>query len=69
MESASNLSVFAQPFFGVGDALKSWFGLFNLFLEANQIVISENLHVLTFTFIATSRDFLQRQLHLTTSSR
>ena len=43
MESASKLSALAQPF-DVGDALKSWFGWFNLFLEANQIVIAENLH-------------------------
>jgi len=41
MESTSKLSALAQPF-GVGDAIKSWFGLFNLFLEANQIVIAEN---------------------------
>jgi len=39
MESASKLSALAQPF-GVGDALKFWFGLFNFFLEANQIVIA-----------------------------
>ena len=55
MESASKLSAVAQPF-GVGDAIKSWFGLFNLFLEANQIVIAENLHALTFSDIATSRE-------------
>jgi hypothetical protein len=41
MEPASKLSALAQPF-GVGKALKSWFGLFNLFLEANQIVLAEN---------------------------
>ena len=54
VESASKLSALAQPF-GVGDAIKSWFGLFNLFLEANQIVITENLHALNFSDIATSR--------------
>ena len=59
MESASKLSALAQPF-GVRDALKSWFVLFNLFLEANQIVIAEILHALTFSDIATSRDLLQR---------
>jgi len=55
MKSASKLSDWAQPF-GVGDALKLWFGLFNLFLEANQIVIAENLHAFTFSDIATSRE-------------
>ena len=68
MESASKLSSLAQPF-GVGDALKSWFGLFYLFLEANQIIVAENLHALTFSDIATSRDLLRRQLQLITSSR
>jgi len=34
MELASKLSAFSQPF-GVGDTLKTWFGLFNLLLEAN----------------------------------
>jgi len=68
MESASKLSALAQPF-GVGDALKSWFGLFNLFLEANQIVIAENLHVSAFSDIATSRELLRRQLQLITSSQ
>ena len=63
MEPAS-----AQPF-DVGDAIKSWFGLFNLFLEANQIVIAEKLHVLTFSDTATSRDLLKRQHQLITSSR
>ena len=67
MESASKLSVLAKPF-GVGDAIKSWFGLFNLFLEANQIVIAENLDALTFSDIATSRELLKRQLPLITSS-
>jgi hypothetical protein len=43
IESAAKLSALAQPF-GAGDAIKSWFGLFNLFLEAYQIVIAENLH-------------------------
>jgi len=68
MDSASKLSASAQPF-GVGDALKSWCGLFDLFLEANQIVIAENLHSSTFSDIALSRDLLQRQLHLIKSSR
>ena len=68
MESASKLSALAQPF-GVRDALKSWFGLSNSFVEANQILISENLHALTFSDIAISRDLLRRQLHLITSSR
>jgi hypothetical protein len=68
MESALKLSVLAQPF-GVGDALKSWFGLFNLFLEAHQIIVTENLHALTFSDIATSRELLRHQLQLITSSR
>ena len=58
MESASKLSALAEPF-GVGDAIKSWFGLFNLFLEANQIVIAENLHVSAFSDIATSRELFR----------
>jgi len=57
MESALKLLALT-PLFGVGDALKSWIGLFNLFLEANQIVIAEKLHALTFSDIATSRDLL-----------
>jgi len=68
MESASKLSALTQPF-GVGDAIKSWFGLFSLFLEANQIVIAENLHASAFSDIATSRELLRRQLQLVTSSR
>jgi len=68
MESASKLSALAQ-LFGLGDAIKSWFELFNLFLEANQIVIAENLHASTFSGIATSRELLKRQLQLITSSR
>jgi len=68
MDSASKLSALAEPF-GIGDALKSWFGLFNLFLEANWIVIAENLHAVTFSDIATSRELLRRQLQLITSSR
>ena len=51
MESTSKLSALAQPFV-VGDAIESWFGLFNLFLEANQIVIAENLHASLFSDIA-----------------
>ena len=48
---------------------KSCFGLFNLFLEANQIVVAENLHALTFSDIATSRELLKRQQQLITSWR
>jgi len=51
MESASKLSALAQPF-GVGDAIKSWFGLFNLLLEEHQIIVTENLHALTFSDIS-----------------
>ena len=40
-----------------------------MFLEANLIVIAENLYALTFSDIATSRDLLRRQLELITSSR
>jgi len=68
MDSASKVSALAQPF-GVGDAIKSWFGLFNLFLEANQIVIADNLHALNFSDIATSRELRIRQLQIITSSR
>jgi len=68
METASKLSALAQPF-GIGDAIKSWFGSFNLFLEANQISIAENLHALTFSDIATSRELLRRQLQIITSPR
>ena len=57
MELASKLSAFAQPF-RVGEAIKSWFGLFNLFLEANQIVLVDNLDASTFSEIATSQEFL-----------
>ena len=57
MESASKLSAFSQTF-GVKDAIKSWFRLFNLFLEANQTVIEENLHASTFPDITTSRELL-----------
>ena len=67
MESASKLSTLAQRF-GVGDALKSWFALFNLLLEAKQIVVAENLHALTFSDFATFRELLKRQLQLITSS-
>jgi len=65
MESASKLSALSQPF-GIGDAIKSWFGLFNFFLEANQIVIAENLHASAFSDIAASRELLRRQLPLIT---
>jgi len=49
--------------------IKSWFELFNLFLEANQIVIVENLHASAFSDVATSRKLLRRQLQLITSVR
>ena len=68
MERASKLSALAQPFV-VGDAIKSWFGLFDLFLEANQIVVAENLHALTFSDTAKSRELLKRHFQLITSSR
>ena len=68
MDSASKLSTLVQPF-GVGEALKSWFGLFNLFLEASQIVIVEDLHAFNASDSATSRGLLKRQLQLITSSR
>ena len=55
MESASKLWDLAEPF-GVGDALKSWFGSFNLFLDANQIVIAENLYALALSDIVTLRE-------------
>jgi len=55
MESASKLSALAQ-LFGVGAAIKSWFRLFNFFLEANQIVIAKNLHASAFSDIATFRE-------------
>ena len=54
MESASKLSALFQ-LFGVGDTIKSWFGLFNLFFEANQIVNADNLHASAFSKIAKSR--------------
>ena len=63
MESALMLSALAQPF-GIGDAIKSWFGLFNLFLEANQIIIADNVHALTFFDIATSKKLIRRQLQI-----
>ena len=62
------LSALAQPF-GVGDAIRSWFGLFNLFLEANQTIAADNLHALTFSYIATSQELLRRHLQLITSLR
>ena len=61
MEVAFKLSALAQPF-GVGDALKSRFGLLNLFLEANQIVLEKKLQVLSFSDIAASQELLKRQL-------
>ena len=53
----------------VRDAIKSWFGLFNLFLETNQIVIVENLHASAFSDIVESRALLCRQLQFIKSSR
>ena len=61
METALKLSALAQPF-GVGDSVKSSFGLFNLFLEANQNVFAENLHSSDFSDIAASQVLLKRQL-------
>ena len=58
----------AKPF-DVGDTIKSGFGLFNLFFEANQFVTAENFRALPFSEIATSRELLRRQLQLITSSR
>ena len=63
MQSASKLSAFAR-LFDVWDAIKSWFGLFKLFLEANQIVIAENLHASTFSDIATFREWISRHNEL-----
>jgi len=40
MESSLKLSALAQPF-GVGNALKSWFGFFHPFLDDNQIAIAQ----------------------------
>ena len=68
MEPALKLSVLAQPY-GVGHAIKSFLGLFNLFLEANQIVLAENFRASAFSYIAKSRVLLKRQLQLITSSR
>jgi len=64
MQSVLKLSALAQPF-GVGDAIKSWFGLFNLFFEANQIVFAENLHTSAISDIARFRELLRRQLQQT----
>ena len=55
MEFASKLLALAQPF-GFGDAIKSWFGLFNLFLKANQIVVVVNLYASVSSDIATSQE-------------
>jgi len=68
MESASTLSALAQPF-GVGDAIKSWFELFNLFLEANQIIGAEKLHASAFPEIVKFQELLERQLRVITFSR
>ena len=69
MESALKLSAsLAQPF-GVGDAIKFWFGSFNLFLETNQIVIAYNLYAPAFSETATSWELFRYQLQLITYSR
>jgi len=68
MESVLKLSAVAQQPFGVGDAIKSWFGLFNLFLETDQIVIADNLHASVFSDIATSQELLKHQLQIITFS-
>jgi len=51
------------------DAIKSWFGLFNSFLGANQIVIAENIHASAFSEITKSRELFRRQVQVVTSSR
>jgi len=43
--------------------------LFTLFLEANQIVIADNLHASAFSDTATLRELLGRRLQIITSSR
>ena len=57
MESASKLSALAQPF-GVGDAIKYGFGLFDLCLEPNQIVIAENLRASIFLILLHPENYL-----------
>ena len=64
MVSALKLSALAQPF-GVRGTIKSLFGLFNLFFEANPIVIADNLN----WKISKSRKLLRHQLQLLTSSQ
>jgi len=69
MESTSKLSALALPF-GVDYAIKSWFGLLNLFLEeANHIVIAEYIFSSAFCNIAKSRELLSRQFLVITSLR
>ena len=43
--------------------------MLNLFLEANQIVIAENLYASAFSDNAKSRALIRRQIQLTTSLR
>ena len=42
--------------------------MFDLFFEANQIVIAKNLNVSALSYIATFQELLRRQLKLITSS-
>ena len=66
MESALKQSALAQPF-GVGDAIKSSFGLFNLFLEANQIVLQKTYMLQLFLKLLYPEHYLDinyRLLHL-----
>jgi len=51
IESAPKLSALAQPYDN-GDAIKLYLKLFNLFLEANQIIIEESFHTIAFSDIA-----------------
>jgi len=67
LESASKLSALVQPF-GVGDAIKSWFGLFNLLLDATQIINADYLHASTFSKTTISRELLRHQPQVITSS-
>jgi len=57
MESASKLSALAQSF-GVGDAIKSWLGLFTSLFEANQIVIAETYMLELFLKLQNPENYL-----------
>ena len=61
MELVSKLSALAQPF-GVGDAIKPWYGLFNLFLETSPIVNADGLNASAFSDIIAYWELLRRQL-------